>query len=200
MRDFARTCGTAGMQGVANRDWALAGLALECFRQAELGNEPANLAIPKVKRCERSAAEFGRGLQNRRRREVQIERRTADDFQHLCRGRLLLQRFLQILRPRLHLVEQAHVLDGDDRLVGEGLQQLDVMRGERARLPAGDADDPDRERSCSSAARTPRCESRARPSSRLPGGTLTASVSGNWYGLAITDNREWRKVGQRPGK
>ena len=126
MRDFARTCGTARMQGVANRDWVLAGLALECFRQAELGNETANLAIPKVKRCERSAAKSGRGLQNRRRGEVQIERRAADDFQHLRRGRLLLQRFLKILRPRLHLVEQPHVVDGDHRLVGEGLQQVDL--------------------------------------------------------------------------
>ena len=57
MRDFARTCGPSRMQGVANRDWVLAGLALECFRQAELGNEPANLAIPEVKRRE---AERGR--------------------------------------------------------------------------------------------------------------------------------------------
>ena len=27
---------------------------------------------------------------------------------------------------RLHLVEQAHILDRDDRLVGEGLDQLDL--------------------------------------------------------------------------
>ena len=37
--------------------------------------------------------------------------------------RLLLQRLGQLARARLHLLEQAHVLDGDHRLVGEGLRQ-----------------------------------------------------------------------------
>ena len=32
------------------------------------------------------------------------------------------------------LVEQPRVLDRDHGLVGEGLQQLDMMRGERTRL------------------------------------------------------------------
>ena len=36
----------------------------------------------------------------------------------------------------LHLVEQLDVLDGDHRLIGEGLQQLDVVVGERAGLGA----------------------------------------------------------------
>ena len=30
-------------------------------------------------------------------------------------------------RARLHLVEQPHVLDRDHRLVGEGLDQLDLL-------------------------------------------------------------------------
>ena len=30
------------------------------------------------------------------------------------------------LRARLHLVEQAHVFDRDDRLIGEGLDDLDL--------------------------------------------------------------------------
>ena len=45
-----------------------------------------------------------------------------------CR-RLLLQRFLE-------LVEQPHVLDGDDRLIGEGFEQFDLRRGERAHIDA----------------------------------------------------------------
>ena len=36
----------------------------------------------------------------------------------------------------LHLVEQPRILDGDDGLVGEGLQQFDVLVGERAGPPA----------------------------------------------------------------
>ena len=64
MRDFARVCGPARVQGVASRDWVLASLALESFRQAELRNEAANFSIPKVKRRQRRVAEFGCGFQN----------------------------------------------------------------------------------------------------------------------------------------
>ena len=46
---------------------------------------------------------------------------------------LALQRFLRLL-------EQTHVLDRDDRLVGEGLKQLNVVVGKQAGLAARDAD------------------------------------------------------------
>ena len=36
----------------------------------------------------------------------------------------------------LCLVEQPHIFDSDDRLVGEGLEKLDVVVGERAGLRA----------------------------------------------------------------
>ncbi len=47
----------------------------------------------------------------------------------------MLQRLRQIARARLHLVEQAHVLDRDDSLVGEGLDELDLALSEPAGLP-----------------------------------------------------------------
>ena len=47
----------------------------------------------------------------------------------LRRRRLLLQRLGQLACARLHLVEQPHVLDRDHRLVGEGLDQLDLLFG-----------------------------------------------------------------------
>ena len=43
---------------------------------------------------------------------------------------------VEIARARLHLVEQAHVLDRDHRLVGEGLHEFDLARRERPGLPA----------------------------------------------------------------
>ena len=52
-----------------------------------------------------------------------VGRRRGDDPQHLGRGRLLLQRLGQLLVPLLKLLEQARVLDGDDRLVRERLEQ-----------------------------------------------------------------------------
>ena len=49
--------------------------------------------------------------------------RAADHAQDLPRRRLLLERLRQLAVARLQLPEQPHVLDGDDRLVGEGLEQ-----------------------------------------------------------------------------
>ena len=68
-------------------------------------------------------------LRNRIQHRLNIRRRAGDDTQDFTRRRLLLQRFLEF-------VEQPHVLDCDDRLVGEGFEELDLRRGEGAHLDA----------------------------------------------------------------
>ena len=60
---------------------------------------------------------------------LQVEGRTADDLEHVGRRCLLLQRLLK-------LGEETHVLDRDHRLVGEGLDQLDLPCRERLHLRA----------------------------------------------------------------
>ena len=60
---------------------------------------------------------------------LNVGRRAGDDAQDFTRRGLLLQRFFEFL-------EQPHVLDGDDRLIGEGFKQLDLRRGEGAHLDA----------------------------------------------------------------
>ena len=67
---------------------------------------------------------------------LQIEGRAADDLEHVGGGGLLLQQFAQ-------LVEQAGILDGDDGLVGEILDQLDLLVSEWADLLAVDGDSAD---------------------------------------------------------
>ena len=62
--------------------------------------------------------------------------RAADHAQDLGRGRLLLERFLR-------LVEQPSVLDRDHRLVGEGLEQRELLVGERLGRLAQHADRAD---------------------------------------------------------
>src|SRR5207249_3493275 len=59
----------------------------------------------------------------------------------LAQCRQLLDGTGQLACPRLQLLEEADVLDGDHRLVGEGLQQLDLVVGERSRLGATHLDD-----------------------------------------------------------
>ena len=68
---------------------------------------------------------------------LEVGRRARDHPQDLARRRLLLQRLGHLrmgLRERpvllLQLREQPDVLDGDDRLVGEGLEQRDLLSRE----------------------------------------------------------------------
>ena len=73
---------------------------------------------------------------------LQIERRAADDLEHIGGGGLLLQRFGKIVGALAQLVEQPRVLDRDDGLVGEILDELDLLVGERPDLLAVDASAP----------------------------------------------------------
>src|SRR6266436_1176895 len=53
---------------------------------------------------------------------LDIGRRARDHAKDLARRRLLLQRLREVAVARLQLREQPRVLDGDDGLVGEGLE------------------------------------------------------------------------------
>ena len=64
--------------------------------------------------------------------------------QHFTRCRLLLQSFAQFCVAFLQFFEQPHVLDGDHGLVGEGLQQSDLLLGEWADFGAPDQNNADR--------------------------------------------------------
>src|SRR5262249_12985478 len=75
---------------------------------------------------------------------LHISRGLADHAQDLARRRLLLQQLAQVAVPRLQLLEQPHVLDRDDRLVGEGLQERKVAVGEPAWLQSRDSNHTDR--------------------------------------------------------
>ena len=63
---------------------------------------------------------------------LHVRRRAADDAEHLGRCRLMLQGLAQFCVALLHLLEQSHVLDGDDGLVGEGFEELDLPVRERS--------------------------------------------------------------------
>jgi hypothetical protein len=78
--------------------------------------------------------------------------RVRDGAQDLAGGGLLLQGLGHLpvrlgQRPvlLLQLGEEAHVLDGDDRLVREGLEQADLLVRERDRLGPSELDGADRD-------------------------------------------------------
>ena len=74
---------------------------------------------------------------------LEVERRAADDLQHIAGRRLLLERLGEVAVPGLELREQADVLDGDDGLVGEGLEQGHLLLGERSCFDAPERDGAD---------------------------------------------------------
>src|SRR4029453_15483415 len=65
-----------------------------------------------------------------------------DDPQNLAGGGLLLQRLGQLAVAPLQFLEQPHVFDSNDGLVGEGFQQCDLRVGKRSRLRSANGDRP----------------------------------------------------------
>ena len=82
------------------------------------------LEQPRVIRLAQASHRLDKSVKYR----LQVERRAADHFEHVGSSSLLLERLAQ-------LVQQPGVLDGDDGLVGEGSDELDLLVGEGASRP-----------------------------------------------------------------
>ena len=101
------------------------------------------IAFAQEKPAHVGAAKLGCRACQRVHDGFEIERRAADDLEHVGGRGLLLQRLLEIARLGLHLVGQADVFDCDHGLVGEHLQQAGVLFAERPGRDAGHRDDAD---------------------------------------------------------
>src|SRR5262249_2312837 len=75
---------------------------------------------------------------------LNIGGRAANDTEHLGRCSLMFQGFTQFCIALLQFLEQPHVLDGDHRLVGKGLQKSDLLGSERTRLDSSNKDRAER--------------------------------------------------------
>ena len=82
--------------------------------------------------AELCVADGGRAGQDRLEHRIEFARRAADDLEHLGSRGLMPQGLSQVFGARLHLIEQARILDRDYGLVGEGLQQFDLALRERS--------------------------------------------------------------------
>src|SRR5882724_6869373 len=125
------------------------------------------LAVKLEERAEKSVAQLDGASDDRVEDRLHVGLRPADDAQDLARRRLLLQRLGQLSIARPQLREQPYVLDGDDRLVGEGLEQGDLLVREWRHLIPGNEDMPDgdavaKHRDCKSASIAGRCCGRKR--------------------------------------
>jgi hypothetical protein len=98
--------------------------ASPCFNQRRWRDVHCS-RVEAVSSREKQNTEFrladARGVfQHRLEHGLKVTGRAGDDAQYVRGGRLLLERIAQ-------LVEQARILDGDDRLVGEGSDQRDLV-------------------------------------------------------------------------
>src|SRR5262249_28489209 len=73
-----------------------------------------------------ATAEAGGTFHNRIEHRLDIGLRLADDAQDVARGGLLVECRGQLTVTCLYLREQPHILDRDHRLIGEGLEELNL--------------------------------------------------------------------------
>ena len=97
-----------------------------------MGGEPELVALHAWKIEASNARVCGAALRDGVEHRLDVRRRTADHAQDLARRRLLLQGLGEVAIAGFQLLEQPHVFDRDDRLVGEGLEQRDLLVGESA--------------------------------------------------------------------
>src|SRR4029434_7922679 len=69
----------------------------------------------------------GGALDDGVKHRLHVRGRAADDAEYLSRRRLVLQGFAQFCVALLDFLEQPHILDVDDSLIGEGFQELDLL-------------------------------------------------------------------------
>src|ERR1044072_5073927 len=98
------------------------------------------LAVPQLQEAKIRLADTTGVLEHFPEYGIKLAGGRADYLQYFRSRGLLLQRFLG-------LVEQPHILDGDDSLVGEGLHQLHVVGSKLAGRFARNADHADRQAS-----------------------------------------------------
>src|SRR5690242_18561643 len=84
-------------------------------------------------------------LRHRVEQRLQLEGRLADHLEDFAGGSLLPEGLAEVPIAGLQLCEQAHILDGDDRLSGERLEQCDLTFREETRLSAANVDRADGE-------------------------------------------------------
>src|SRR5262245_65191329 len=111
--------------------------------EAVMRDEMKELPVEPVDKTVLSLAEPRRALGDHVEHRLDVRERATDDAEHLASRGLVFERFGQVLRTRLHLVEQPHVLDRDHRLVSEGGNQLDLLVGEGLDLAHDQDDDPE---------------------------------------------------------
>ena len=103
-------------------------------------NDAERVSLAQIHHPEFGLAQARRVREHGVKHGLQFAGRTRNDVQHLGGRGLPLQRFAQLIRALAQLVEQARILDGDDRLRREVCHQLNLLVAKGAHLLAIDED------------------------------------------------------------
>src|SRR5262245_24175548 len=109
----------------------------EFWRHTEQCRRAHGIILDPKQHAKVGVANAHRFFQHRLEYWGQLARRRANDLEHVGGRGLLLQGFTQF-------VEQPRVLDSDDRLIGEGLGEFDLLIGERFKYRSGEHKRADR--------------------------------------------------------
>ena len=124
----------------------------------------------RIHATEEAVAEPDGALRDRVEYRLNVGRGAGDHAQDLAGGGLPFERLGQVAVSGLQLLEQADVLDGDDGLVGERFQEIDLRSRERLDLLTRDRDGADRRASRSIGTETSdRNPAWTMPGRRIPG-------------------------------
>ena len=99
-----------------------------------------NASLSKRKMAPNSASQTLPAVEDRLQNRLDVRRGGGDHPEDLAGGRFPLEGLDQIAVASLQLFEEACVLDGDDGLIGECLEESDLLVRERPHLAAPDAD------------------------------------------------------------
>jgi hypothetical protein len=108
-----------------------------------LGCDGAQVAVDLVHDALLGVTEQGSAFDDRVEYGPEAGRGAADDGEDLGHGGLLVEGFGDLAVAVLELVEEAGVFDGDDGLVGEGLEKSNLTIGEGVDPESRACDVPD---------------------------------------------------------
>ena len=113
------------------------------LRETNGGSRHVHFPFATQDECHLGIAQSRRGLYQRIQHRLQVEGRAADDLEHVADSGLLLKRLAEIVGALTQFLEQPGVLDGDHGLLGEILDQGDLLVCERLHFLAKDCDRTD---------------------------------------------------------
>jgi len=122
----------------------LAQLLLRSGQAAAGRGEADELAVDLQDARGQSPEQPHRVVDDRLEHRLQLGLCLADHTENLGRGGLPIERLDEVTIASLQVLEETHVLDRDDGLIGEGLEQRDFVVGEAAGLPSSHGDRPER--------------------------------------------------------